>query len=44
MNLTTLKASPYYLVKDDGVYVKIISVNDFGDSAAYSDAGFGALI
>ena len=41
--LTTLRASPYSLVKDDGVYVKIISVNLYGDSI-YSDAGSGALI
>jgi len=41
--LTTLRTSPYSLVKDDGVYVKIISVNLYGDSD-YSDAGYGALI
>lgn len=41
--LTTHRSSPYSLVKDDGVYVKIKSVKAYGDSI-YSDAGSGALI
>jgi hypothetical protein len=44
VSLSTLKAAPYYLVKGDSVYVKIISVNVYGDSATYSDAGYGAVI
>jgi hypothetical protein len=44
VSLTTLRASPYSLVKGDDVYVKIISVNLYGDSATYSDAGYGAVI
>jgi hypothetical protein len=32
ISLTTLKASPYLLVKDDSVVVKIVSVNVYGES------------
>jgi hypothetical protein len=32
ITLETLKATPYDLVKDDSVYVKIISVNVYGES------------
>jgi len=31
-------------VKGESVYVKIISANVYGDSAKYSDAGYGAVI
>jgi hypothetical protein len=44
VSLTTLKTSPYSLVKGESVYVKIISANVYGDSAKYSDAGYGAVI
>ncbi len=44
ISLTTLKASPFSLVKGDSVYAKIISVNVYGDSETYSDAGNGAVI
>ena len=32
IQLTTLRASPYNLVKDDSVKVKVVSVNVYGDS------------
>ncbi len=38
-----MKASPYSLVKGDSIYVKIVSVNAYGDSV-YSIAGNGAVI
>jgi hypothetical protein len=41
--LTTLKASPYLLVKDDSVVAKIISVNVYGESELSSE-GSGAVI
>ena len=44
VNLVTLKSSPFSLVKGDSVYVKIVSVNVYGDSAIYSVAGNGAVI
>ena len=43
MNLSTLKAVPFSLVKDDSVYVKVIAVNSYGDSE-FSSAGNGAVI
>jgi hypothetical protein len=43
ISLVTLKASPYLLVKDDSVMVKIISVNVYGESD-YSSQGSGAVI
>jgi len=43
VSLATLKAAPYSLVKAESVYVKVISVNVYGDSV-YSDAGNGAVI
>jgi hypothetical protein len=43
LSLDTLKAAPYNLVKDEGVYAKIISVNAYGESVQ-SAAGNGALI
>jgi hypothetical protein len=43
VNLSTLKASPFLLNKGNSVYVKIISVNFYGDSV-YSNLGNGAVI
>ena len=43
IHLDTLKSAPYNLVKDEGVYAKIISINVYGESAL-SSAGNGALI
>lgn len=43
IHLDTLKAAPYNLVKDEGVYAKIISINFYGESIL-SQAGNGALI
>lgn len=43
ISLDTLKATPYNLIKDEGVYAKIISVNVYGESVE-SAAGSGALI
>jgi len=43
ISLVTLKASPFSLVKDDSVTVKVISQNVYGDSAL-STAGSGAVI
>jgi hypothetical protein len=44
ISLSTLKSSPYSLVKGESVYAKIISTNIYGDSVLYSDPGNGALI
>ena len=41
--MTTLKAAPYNLVKDDSVNVKIVSVNFYGNSVE-SVIGSGAVI
>lgn len=41
--LETLKASPYNLVKDEEVYVKVIAENYYGDSP-FSSATNGAII
>ena len=43
IQLTTLRAAPYNLVKDDSVNVKIVSVNSYGDSVE-SATGSGAVI
>jgi hypothetical protein len=43
IQLETLRASPYNLVKDDSVNVKIVSVNFYGDSLE-SVIGSGAVI
>ncbi len=41
--LTTLKASPYNLIKGDDVVAQIISVNVYGDSVQVV-TGSGAVI
>lgn len=41
--LSVLQASPYFLVMDESVQVKVISTNFYGDSPI-SEAGNGALI
>ena len=43
VSLQLLRALPYSLVKGDSVYVKIISVNAYGDSI-YSEKANGAVI
>ena len=43
LTLQSLRAEPYLLVKDDSVYVRIISENFYGDSID-SAAGNGAVI
>ena len=43
IQLATLRAAPYSLVKDDSVRVKVISVNVYGDSVE-SVVGSGAVI
>ena len=43
IQLTTLRAAPYNLVKDDSVNVRVISVNVYGDSVE-SLIGTGAVI
>ena len=43
IDLETLKASPFNLVKDDPVNVRIVSVNVYGDSVE-SVTGVGAVI
>jgi hypothetical protein len=43
VSLSLLRALPYSLVKGDSVYVKIISVNVYGDSN-YSEEANGAVI
>lgn len=43
ISLETLKAVPFSLIKDDSVWVKIISQNLYGDSVI-SEAGNGAVI
>lgn len=43
ITLETLKASPFNLVKDDPVNVRIVSVNMYGDSTE-SETGVGAVI
>lgn len=43
ISLETLKASPFDLVKDESVWIRIVSQNFYGDSI-YSDAGNGAVI
>lgn len=43
ISLETLKSSPFDLVKDDSVVVKVITTNSYGDSV-FSDAGSGAVI
>jgi hypothetical protein len=43
VTLALLQQAPYSLVKDDSVYVKIISVNVYGDSIQ-STEGNGAVI
>jgi hypothetical protein len=43
VSLQLLRALPYSLVKGDSVYVKIISVNVYGDSV-YSQEANGAVI
>jgi hypothetical protein len=43
ISLTTLKLSPYLLVKDDSVVAKIVSVNVYGDSDQ-SFQGSGAVM
>jgi hypothetical protein len=43
INLSTLRASPYLLVKGNSVFAKVISVNIYGDSEQ-STAGNGAVI
>jgi hypothetical protein len=43
ISLTTLKASPYNLVKGDSVVAKVLSVNTYGDSVQES-TGSGAVI
>lgn len=43
VSLQTLRATPYNLVKDDSVNVKVISVNIYGQSIE-SESGNGAVI
>ncbi len=43
VSLTTLKSSPYSLVRGDSIYAKIVAVNIYGESQQ-STAGNGALI
>jgi hypothetical protein len=43
VNLSTLRSSPYSLVKGNSIYVKVISVNIYGDSVL-STVGNGAVI
>jgi hypothetical protein len=43
VTLVLLRASPYNLVKDDSVFIKIVSVNVYGDSIQ-SPEGNGAVI
>jgi len=43
VSLSTLRSSPYSLVKGNSIYVKIVSVNVYGDSVQ-STSGNGAVI
>lgn len=43
VNLTTLRADPYNLVLYDGIYIKIISINSYGESFQ-SNAGNNAYL
>lgn len=43
ISLSTLRAAPFNLVKDDSVNVKVISTNVYGDSP-FSSVGSGAVI
>ena len=43
VSLTTLKEAPYNLLQGDSVWVKVISINTYGESAL-SEAGNNAVI
>jgi hypothetical protein len=43
VDLTTLRADPYYLVLDDSIFIKIVSINSYGESII-SQPGNGAKL